>query len=68
MTVYAAPIQETWFVLRHVVRIGDLTQLPGYEALDEDSVKAILDGVGKFAANVLHPLNQSGDAQGVRGR
>jgi len=64
MTVYTAPIQETWFVLRHVVRIGELAHLPGYEALDEDSVMAVLDGVGKFAANVLQPLNQSGDAEG----
>jgi alkylation response protein AidB-like acyl-CoA dehydrogenase len=64
MTVYVAPTQETWFVLRHVVRINDLGHLPGYATLDEDSVKAILDGVGKFAANVLQPLNHVGDTEG----
>ena len=64
MTVYSAPVGETRFVLNHVLRIADMANVPGYEALDADSLDAILDGVGKFAANVLHPLNQRGDELG----
>lgn len=64
MTTYAAPTKETTFVLNHVLRVADMAELPGYEALDADSLEAILDGVGKFAGQILQPLNQTGDAQG----
>ena len=64
MTVYAAPTDETWFVLKHVIGIDRYSYLNGYEILDDASLRAVLEGVGRFAAEILAPLNQVGDASG----
>ena len=40
--------------------------LPGHEDLSGDLVDAILEEAGKFATEVLEPLNQPGDRQGSR--
>ena len=39
-------------------------ELPGYESLDEQTVQAVVEGMGKFCAEVLAPLNPVADAQG----
>ena len=64
MTQYTAPTHETRFVLKHVLGISNHAHLAGYDALDEDLLAAVLDGVGRFASEVLAPLNQIGDANG----
>jgi len=64
MTIYSAPTAETLFVLNHVLGIDRYAHLAGYDALDPDSVTAVLDGVGRFASDILAPLNQIGDAHG----
>lgn len=64
MTHYTAPTNETWFILKHVIGIEQFSNLPGYDQLDEESTKGVLDGVGRFAADVVAPLNQVGDTQG----
>jgi len=64
MTVYTAPTSETLFVLKHVLNIDQYSHLHGYDSLDEESLKAILEGVGRFASEVLAPLNQIGDVNG----
>ena len=64
MTKYTAPTHETRFVLKHVIGIDRYTHLAGYDALDDESLSAVLEGVGRFASEVLAPLNQIGDANG----
>ena len=64
MTVYAAPTRETLFVLKSVLEINRHRHLDGYDALDDASLGALLEGVGRFATDVLAPLNQIGDAHG----
>lgn len=64
MPIYTAPTTDTLFVLKQVIGIGRHAHLAGYDALDDDQLSAVLDGVGRFAADVLAPLNQIGDAEG----
>jgi alkylation response protein AidB-like acyl-CoA dehydrogenase len=64
MPIYNAPTDETLFVLKHVIGVEHYAHLAGYAALDEDTVKSMLEGVGRFASDILAPLNQVGDVHG----
>jgi alkylation response protein AidB-like acyl-CoA dehydrogenase len=64
MTQYTAPTHETRFVLKQVIEIDRYSHLAGYDALDDESLVAVLEGVGRFASEVLAPLNQIGDSNG----
>ncbi|HET6263586.1 MAG TPA: acyl-CoA dehydrogenase [Usitatibacter sp.] len=61
MPEYVAPIKDMQFVLKHVVGLDQVNQLPGWEEVTEDVVDAILEEAGKLAAEVLSPLNAVGD-------
>ena len=60
---YTAPVREMLFTIEHIVGTEALAQLPGGEAVQRDTLVPILDEAGKFAAEVLAPLNQSGDRE-----
>jgi alkylation response protein AidB-like acyl-CoA dehydrogenase len=62
MTVYAAPVDELGFVLDHVV---GLQQLPPSGSLEPSLSAAILAGAGRFAEEVMAPLNAIGDRHGA---
>ncbi|MBL6601143.1 MAG: acyl-CoA dehydrogenase, partial [Alphaproteobacteria bacterium] len=66
MTAYSAPLADMRFVLKHVVGLQSVAQLPGMEPLDEELLDQILDEAGKFSGNVLAPLNHKGDIEGAR--
>jgi len=62
---YVAPIKDMQFVLKHVVGLDQVNQLPGWEEVTDDVVDAILEEAGKLANEVLSPLNASGDRAGA---
>ncbi len=64
MSAYKAPIRDMLFALRAVGDFDRVAALPGNEEISEDLVAAIFEEAGKFAGEVLAPLNQSGDRQG----
>ena len=66
MSTYTPPLKDMEFVLRELAQIDDIAKLPGYEDSTLDTAMAILEEAGKFATNVLEPLNRPGDAQGAR--
>src|SRR5687768_910256 len=64
MSEYRPPLPDIDFVLREVV---DLAGLAGYETFahaDPDTVHGVLAEAGRFAAEVIAPLNRTGDVQG----
>lgn len=65
MTAYTAPLADMRFVLEHVAGLGEVAALPGLDHASPDVVDAVLEEAGKLAANVLAPLNRSGDVEGA---
>jgi alkylation response protein AidB-like acyl-CoA dehydrogenase len=65
MPNYVAPVKDMQFLLHQVMAVGQ-SDTPGYGDLDRDFTAAILDEAGKFATEVLAPLNAVGDSEGCR--
>ncbi len=63
MTTFTPPVKDQQFILHDVLKISE-SNIPGYDELDRDFTSAVLEEAGKIAANVLHPLNATGDQQG----
>ena len=63
--IYTPPLRDMQFVMHEVLKVSDeLKRLPPFAEIDADTINAVIEEGGKFAANVLAPLNQSGDAEG----
>jgi hypothetical protein len=53
------------FVMHEVLKVTDeLKAMPQHADMDVDTINAVLEEGGKFAADVAFPLNISGDTQG----
>jgi 3-(methylthio)propanoyl-CoA dehydrogenase len=61
VTVYAAPLDEIGFVLRHVAGLDEVAALPGLEDATPDVVDALLAEAARLAERVLAPLYAVGD-------
>ena len=66
MSTYTAPLRDMQFVIKELVRLEQVSALPGCEDVNAELVDAVLGGAAKFAREVLDPLNASGDRQGAR--
>jgi len=67
MPSYTPPLRDMQFVMNEVVDVpGVLKSLPTHAELDADTITAVLEEGGKFASEVLMPLNQVGDKQGCQ--
>ncbi len=65
MAIYHPPLRDLQFVLHELFDVSaELRQLPRHAEIDADTINAVLEEGGKFAAEVIFPLNISGDAQG----
>ena len=65
MPSYTPPLRDMQFVMHELLHIvDDLKQLPKHADMDADTINAVLEEGGKFATEVLFPLNISGDAEG----
>jgi acyl-CoA dehydrogenase len=65
-TDYSAPVRDLRFILENLCDLAELATRPGFEEATPDMVAAVLEEAGRFASEVLAPLNQPGDRQGAR--
>ncbi len=65
MGQYVAPRRDMQFVLHELLRAEDeFRQLPPYSEMSRDLLDQVLEEAGKFASEVLFPLNHIGDEEG----
>lgn len=65
MPSFTPPLVEFRFLLRDVLRYDEqVTRLPGCADASLDLVLAVLDNAGRFARELLVPINLPGDAEG----
>ncbi|MBF5004002.1 acyl-CoA dehydrogenase C-terminal domain-containing protein [Diaphorobacter caeni] len=65
MPTYTPPLRDMQFLMHEVFKItDDYQQMKPFADVDADTINAVLEEAGKFAANVTFPLNISGDEEG----
>ncbi len=65
MPAYKAPLDDIRFLLHDVHNVAQLSALPGFEEATPDVIDAVLAEGAAICEQVLFPINQSGDAEGV---
>jgi alkylation response protein AidB-like acyl-CoA dehydrogenase len=67
MPTYTPPLRDMQFVLHELLKVTDeYKAMPRYAEVDADTINAIIEEGGKFAAEVTFPLNISGDEEGCK--
>ena len=65
MPTYTPPLRDMRFVMEELLDVpAELAALPAHADNDIDTIMAILEEGGKFASDVIFPLNQGGDREG----
>src|SRR5579863_9386667 len=63
---YRAPINDMLLALNHGAGLLDAVNAGHYGDFDSDIAAAVLEEAGRFASDVLAPLNRTGDEHGIR--
>jgi len=65
MGQYIAPLRDMQFVMHELLNVeSELKGLPKHADLDAETINQVLEEAGKFCADVIFPLNRSGDEEG----
>lgn len=65
MAQYTPPLRDMQFLMHEVLNVvEELRALPPHADVDADTINAVLEEGGKFASQVIFPINQSGDEEG----
>ena len=65
MSQYSVPLRDMQFVLHELLEVKKtLGAMPVYMDLDEATINQVLEEAGKFATEIVFPLNQIGDQEG----
>ena len=65
MPTYTPPLRDMQFVMHEVLKVSDeFKAMPPHAEVDVDTINAVIEEAGKFAAEVAFPLNISGDTEG----
>jgi alkylation response protein AidB-like acyl-CoA dehydrogenase len=65
MPTYTPPLRDMQFVLHEMLQVSEAFKaMPRHADVDPDTINAVLEEAGKFAAGVVAPLNAVGDREG----
>jgi alkylation response protein AidB-like acyl-CoA dehydrogenase len=65
MPSYTPPLRDMQFVMHELLHVvDDLKAMPAHADMDAQTMNAVLEEGGKFASEILFPLNITGDAEG----
>ena len=65
MPQYNPPLRDMQFVLHELFDVvSEFKDIPEFAEVDADTINAVLEEGGKFASQVVFPLNITGDAEG----
>jgi alkylation response protein AidB-like acyl-CoA dehydrogenase len=62
---YRAPVSDIAFALKHAAGVKEALADGLYGELDEATIDSVLEEAGKFASDVIAPLNKVGDTFGT---
>ncbi|HVM67741.1 MAG TPA: acyl-CoA dehydrogenase [Acidimicrobiales bacterium] len=63
---YAPPLRDIQFTLDHLIDYAALAKLPAFAHADRETVETLLADYGRFVAEVIGPLDRTGDTVGCR--
>jgi alkylation response protein AidB-like acyl-CoA dehydrogenase len=63
---YQAPVDDILLALKTAADFPGLAERGIYDGLDEDTLRSVIEEAGKFGADVLAPLNETGDRIGSK--
>ena len=61
---YRSPVADILFSLNHVAGLGDEVRAGLFGDLDTETVASVIGEAGRFATDVIAPLNRPGDVEG----
>ncbi len=64
--MYRSPVEDILFSLRHVAGLDEAIAEGAFGDLDADTVASVIGEAGRFATEVIAPLNRTGDTQGAK--
>ena len=64
--MYRSPVEDILFSLRHVAGLDAAVDAGLFGDLDWDTVASVIGEAGRFATEVIAPLNRPGDLEGAR--
>jgi len=65
MPTYTPPLRDMRFVMHELLHVADeFKAMPRHADTDVDTINAVLEEGGRFASEVIAPLNAVGDTQG----
>ncbi len=63
---YYAPTRDLYFAVTELADLEGVRALPGHEEATDDLFSTVLEAAGRFAGEVLAPINRNGDVQGAK--
>ena len=67
MATYTPPLRDMQFVMHELFGYEEeFRQLPAHAEVNRELMTEVLEQGGKFAAEVVYPLNRVGDVEGCR--